>query len=45
MLAMRRAKFSSVKGVMYDTQADNSKAHITIKKTPIHMPTHSRTDK
>ena len=45
MVAIRRAKFSSVNLVMYATQADISKAHRVIIKTPIQTPTHKRSER
>jgi hypothetical protein len=45
MVAIRRAKFSSVKRVMKATQAEISKAQRVIIKTPIQTPTHNRSER
>ena len=45
MAAINNAKFSSVKRVMYETQADISNAHKIIINTPIQTPTQNRRDR
>lgn len=45
MIEMSTEKLSSVKRVMYDTNADRSNATISISMTNIHTPTQNRKPK